>query len=343
MGLGQAMNICPELSLVNPDPARTEIVWAEFLGRIESIGAGVESRRHGEGFFLSEGIERLYGGLKGVLHQTSSQLGSNARVAAAPTRLAAFDAARRSGRQSLIISPERLQESLDSLPVSILRGRLSGSDAACRKMISSLIRLGIHRLGLLREISRDAVADRFGDLGIEALELALGIEEKLLPRRRHQEISESLDMPEAESGVHLQSALTMLCDLIAARLTTAGMSARTVALEARLGGGGSWTKETAPRQPTSRSDLLQMILLPGIEQLPRPAEHLGLRVTDMTRAAPKQTEILSQPEETRLLRLNEAALQVRAVVGETGLMRVLDAEIESHLPERRMLLTPYLS
>ena len=29
--------------------------------------------------------------------------------------------------------------------------------------------------------------------------------------------------------------------------------------------------------------------------------------------------------------------------GESGLMRVLDAEVGSHLPERRMLLTPYLS
>ena len=79
----------------------------------------------------------------------------------------------------------------------------------------------------------------------------------------------------------------------------------------------------------------------GVRQ--RHAEHLGLRVTGMTTAAPKQGELSRPPEETRLLRLNEAALQIRAVVGERGLMRILDAEIDSHLPERRMLLTPYLS
>ena len=121
------------------------------------------------------------------------------------------------------------------------------------------------------------------------------------------------------------------------------MSARAVAMEARLSGGGSWAMETAPREPTGRAELLRMILLPGLEQLPRPAEHLSLRVTGMTAAAPKQIEITRRPEETRLLRLNEAALQVRAVVGESGLMRVLEAEVGSHLPERRMLLTPYLS
>ena len=63
----------------------------------------------------------------------------------------------------------------------------------------------------------------------------------------------------------------------------------------------------------------------------------------ITAAAPEQTELSRRPEETRLLRLDEAAHQVRAVVGERGLMRVLDAEVDSHLPERRMLLTPYLS
>lgn len=343
MGLGEAVDICPRLSLITPDPTRTEAVWEEFLGRIESIGAEVESERHGEAFFLADGIERLHGGLNGVVRRTSRRLGPAVRIAAAPTRLAAFAAAHRSGDSTPVIPPERLQENLDSLPVRILNGRLGGPEAACRRMTTSLVRLGIHRLGSLREISRDAVADRFGDLGIEALEVALGIEAKIRPRTPHEELRESLELPEAGSGIHLQSALTILCDRIAARLAAAGMSARTVAMEARLSGGGSWARETAPREPTGRADLLRMILLPGLEQLPRPAEHLGLRITGMTAAAPKQAELTRRPEETRLLRLNEAALQVRAVVGESGLMRVLDAEIGSHLPERRMLLTPYLS
>jgi len=343
MGLGEAVDICPRLSLITPDPTRTEAVWEEFLGRIESIGAEVESERHGEAFFLADGIERLHGGLDGVVRLTSRRLGPAVRVAAAPTRLAAFAAAHHSGDSTPVIPPERLQENLDSLPVRILNGRLGGPEAACRRMTTSLVRLGIHRLGSLREISRDAVADRFGDLGVEALEVALGVEAKIRPRTPHEELRESLELPDAGSGIHLQSALTILCDRIATRLAAAGMSARTVAMEARLSGGGSWARETAPREPTGRADLLRMILLPGLEQLPRPAEHLGLRITGMTAAAPKQAELTRRPEETRLLRLNEAALQVRAVVGESGLMRVLDAEIGSHLPERRMLLTPYLS
>jgi nucleotidyltransferase/DNA polymerase involved in DNA repair len=347
MGLGEAVDICPRLTLITPDPTRAESVWEGFLNRIESIGAEVESERDGEAFFHADGIERLHGGLDGVIDLVSKRLGPAVRIGAAPTRLAAFAAAHRSRRQAddkaFIIAPEQLQQSLDSLPVTILNGRLGGPEAACRRMTSSLVRLGIHRLGSLREISRDGIADRFGELGIEALEATLGIEPKLRPRTPREVLKESLELPEAGSGIHLQSALTILCDRVASRLAGAGMSARTVAMEARLSGGGSWSRETAPREPTGRADLLRMILSPGLEQLPRPAEHLGLRVTGMTAAAPKQTELSRRPEETRLLRLNEAALQVRAVVGESGLMRVLDADIDSHLPERRMLLTPYLS
>ncbi len=343
MSLGEAVDICPGLSLITPDPTRAEAVWEQFLCRIESIGAGVESERDGEAFFLADGIERLHGGLDGVIRLASRQLGPAVKIAAAPTRLAAFAAAQRSGEGALVIAPGQLQENLDSLPVAILNGRLGGPEKACRRMTSSLARLGIHRLGRLREISRDAIADRFGDVGIEALDAAMGVEAKIHPRPPYEGLRESLELPEAESGIHLQSALTILCDRIAARLASAGMSARAVAMEARLSGGGSWAMETAPREPTGRAELLRMILLPGLEQLPRPAEHLSLRVTGMTAAAPKQIEITRRPEETRLLRLNEAALQVRAVVGESGLMRVLDAEVGSHLPERRMLLTPYLS
>jgi len=343
MAIGEAIDICPELSLINPDPSRAESVWEDFLDRIESIGAGVESERPGEAFFLSDGIERLHGDLDGVLGRVREQLGPAVRIGAAPTRLAAFAAARSSRDRALVIPCTRLQESLDPLPVTILNGRLGGPEAACRRMTASLVRLGVDRLGQMREIPRDAIADRFGDTGIEALELSLGIEPGLRPRRPREDLAESLEMPEADSGMHLQSALTILCDRIAARLAGLGMSARTVAMEARLSGGGSWVTETAPREPTGRAELLKMILLPGLEQLPRPAERLGLRITGMTAEAPKQTELSRRPEETRLLRLDEAAHQVRAVVGERGLMRVLDAEVDSHLPERRMLLTPYLS
>jgi protein ImuB len=342
MGVGEAIDICPELSLITPDPNRSEDIWQAFLARIEATGARVESDRHGEAFFLAGPLERLHGGLDGTIGTVASRLGPNVLIGAAPSRLAALAAAHGKAGRSAVVRPEDLQAVLDPLPVAVLGGRLEGPPARVRHMTESLARLGIHRLGQLREIPRDAVADRFGELGVEALETASGIEPSLRPRAPQEQVSESLELPEVASGIQLQSALTILCDRLCSRLAGLGMSVRSLTMEARLSDGGSWSRQAAPREPTSRSELLRMLLAPGLDQLPRPAEQLGLRVTEMTPSAPEQGELSRRPEETRRLRLSEAAHQVRAAVGESALMRVLDAESGSHLPERRMLLTPYL-
>src|SRR5690606_2542648 len=109
MGLGEATDICPELELIAPDPTRAEAIHEAVLRRLEAIGAEVESERSGEAFFTADEIERLYGGLDGVLEATRRQLGPNPLLAAAPTRLAAFAAARASDPgPAVTVSPEDL-------------------------------------------------------------------------------------------------------------------------------------------------------------------------------------------------------------------------------------------
>ncbi len=363
MGLGEAIDICPGLSLVTPDPGRAGSIREAVLARLEGIGAEVEPGRQGEAFFSAGSLERLYGSLDRVLAAAADGLGPSARIAAAPTRLAAYAATRRGdappgdaprggsspgdgsrddGFRAPVIPPERLPEYLGALPVSILTDRLSGPEAKNRRLVTSLVKLGINHLEGLAGLPVDAVADRFGPLGTEARNLALGLEGPIRPRPPREWITESLELPEAASGSHLQGAVTILTDRLAGRLAGLGVSARSLTVEARLSGGGSWTRDVAPRQPTSRADLLRMILLPGLEHLPRPAEQLKLRVTGLGPGDSEQIELTHRPEQTRHQRLSEAARQVRAAVGEAGLVRVLDAEVDSHLPERRLLLTPYL-
>jgi protein ImuB len=363
MGLGEAIEICPGLSLITPDPGRAESVREAVLARLEGIGAEVEPGRHGEAFFSAGPLERLYESLDRVLAAAAGSLGPGARIAAAPTRLAAYAAARRSdappgglsregsppgddsrddGFCAPVVPPERLLGYLGALPVTILADRLSGPEADNRRLVTSLVKLGINRLEGLADLPGDAVADRFGPLGTEARNFALGVEGPISPRPPREWITESLELPEVASGSHLQGAVTILTDRLAGRLAGLGVSARSLTVEARLSGGGSWTRDVAPRQPTSRADLLRMILLPGLEHLPRPAEQLKLRVTGLGPGDSEQTELAHRPEQTRRRRLGEAARQVRAAVGEAGLVRVLDAEAGSHLPERRLLLTPYL-
>lgn len=343
MGLGEAIDICPGLGLVSPDPARAETIQEKVLRRLEEIGAEVESTRPGEAFFAVSQIERLHGGTEGVLAAVRRQLGPNPLLAIAPSRLAALAAARRTEPgMAARVDAGQLEAHLASLSVTILAGRLAGPERRGRELITSMRRLGLNRLGDLTALSRDAVADRFGPSGIEARNLALGIEGPLRPRPPHELISEEIELPEASSGSHLQGGISILCDRLSGRLQAIGLTARSLVIDARLSGGGSWTREISPRRPTAAAALMRLILIPRLEQLPRPADSLRLRVSSLGPGSPEQLEITHHPEQTRRQRLDEAARQVRAAVGSDGLLRVLDAEAESRLPERRMLLSPYL-
>jgi len=345
MGLGEAVDICPELALIPPDPGRAAGIWEAVLVRLESIGAAVESERDGEAFFDAPAVERLHGGLEGVLDAATQKLGPNFLTAAAPTRLAALALA---GDQPIgeepgerrILPPEELAGYLSTLPIGILLGRLdSGSET--RRMLESMRKLGLRTLGDLAALPADAIADRFGSLGLAARDLAAGIEGPLHPRGPKERVEEWLELPEAASGIHLEGGLTILCDRLAGRLRASGTSARKLAVEAHLLGGGSWTHQASPRRPTASPVVLRLLLMPALEQLPRPAGKLGLRLVESGPQAAEQLEVVNRPGETRRRRLSEAASQVRAAVGESALMRILETEPESRLPERRMLLTPY--
>lgn len=345
MGLGEAIDICPTLTLIPPDPIRAAAVWEDFMLGLEGLGAGVESRTDGEAFFAADGLERLYGNLSGLLEKVRNELGPGVRIGTAACRLAAYAAARlqkTAEDEVRVVDPGEVTRFLSTLPVAILIDRVDATDGG-RAMVNSFIRLGLNRLADLAALPSHAVADRFGKAGIQARELALGLEDGIRPRTVREEICRSLELPEADSGLHLAGGLNILCGRVASQLNTEGRRARRLCLEADLVGGGSWVHESSPRRPTASQEIFRMILTPGLEQLPRPAGRLRLRVGALAAGDPEQIEIIHQPGQIRHRRLSEAVNQVRAVAGNGGLMRVLDAEPDSYLPERRMLLTPYLA
>jgi len=355
MRLSEAVDICPGLGFAPPDPTRTGTIHERALTRLESVGAGTESKRPGEIFFSTAGIERLHGGPEGVLGAVRRALGPDPVLAVAPTRLAAVALARQSGRAvegdasgsgpggTALLAPDRLHAFLSGLPVTALRGRLDLPPAAERGLFRTLERLGLERLGNLTALTADQVADRFGPPGSRARELALGREGRIRPRRPRAMIDAAVELPEEASGAQLRAGLALLCDRMAVRLATTGQTARALAFEAELTGGGSWNRELVPRRPTASATLFGVLLASTPEQLPRPALGLRLRVIATATADPEQLEVTPRPEEVRRARLDEAARQVRAATGETGLMRVLEVEVGSRLPERRVFLTPYLT
>src|SRR3954452_20515235 len=67
MRLGEALATCPQLVLVDPDPAAAELAWEEIVRSLEDAGFAVDPAGLGIAYFETRGVERLYGGLEPAL------------------------------------------------------------------------------------------------------------------------------------------------------------------------------------------------------------------------------------------------------------------------------------
>lgn len=338
MRLGEALGRCPELVLVPADPERTARAWEEVLHGLEGIGAGVFSERPGEAYFNADGLCGLWGGnVEGVLRRARRATGPGARLAGAPSRFCAYAAASRARpSRPALVAPHRVRVFLAPLPVSLLAHR-TGAELPAR-----LEQLGVRTLGALGRLGRDSVADRFGATGLLALRLAAGDDDPLRPRSPEEPLAAELELPDALSGGHLERAVELLVDRLLADPARRGRAVRRLRLSARLAAGGGWRKERTLRRAGASPLTLRIVLAGAIEELPGPATSLRLEAAEL--APPLADQIsFARPGEERRRRLSEAVRQVRAAAGRESVLKVLDVDPQSRLPERRAALTPYIT
>jgi nucleotidyltransferase/DNA polymerase involved in DNA repair len=356
VGLAEALARCPELVLLPPDPERADAAWEEALAALEGMGAAVEPARPGEAFFALEGLHGVWGGVEGALRRARCQLGPVARLGAGPTRLCAGAAAlgspprrRRSDRPpsgaairgGFVVVPEgAVRAFLAPLPVVLLADRLE-DEWARATLPPTLERLGIRTLGELAELPDDAVADRFGERGLVALRMARGVERGLRPRHPRPDLVQELELPEAASGPQLERALELLVDRLLADPRRGGRGLRRLRLFTRLASGGGWRADAVLRSASSNRIRIRLALAPKLGELPAPAAALGLRALALGPPEGEQPSLARDERERRRERLGEAVRQVRSAAGADAVLRVLDVDPGSRVPERRVTLTPY--
>jgi len=337
MGLGEALARCPRLALVPPDPAGVADAWERLLVRLESIGAAVEPERPGLACFDARGLERLHGGVEGVMAAARRALRSPARYGIAQSRFAAVAAATRARSRRSVIVTGPARAFLAPLPVALLRARPALAD-----LPEALERLGVGTLGELAALTPAAVADRFGAAGLHALELACGGDGALRPRPASELVRESLELPEAASGIQLERALTLLIDRLLSRRERRGRTLRSVVLSAVLvEQGGTWREQVSFREALADSERMRLALASHLQLMPAPAEELRLAVERFGPPAVDQRALLSDPAAARAARLRSAIRQARAAAGPDAALRVLTVDEDSRFPERRAVLAPF--
>jgi nucleotidyltransferase/DNA polymerase involved in DNA repair len=337
MRLSEALATCPELHLVEQDPAGAEAEWERILRRLEDAGLAVEPAEPGCAYFETRGIERLAGGVKAAVQRALDAVGAawEPRVGVAERRFAALAAASiaPAGR-ALVVDDEETELFLAPLPLHLLplsserRGELS--------------ELGVKRLGELAGLSGTAVADRLGAEGAEAWRLVHGEGDvRVSARKPPAEIGEALEFPEPVANeITLARALSALVDRLLAREERGGRAPRRVAVSARLVGGGSWRRAVTLREPTGEPERLCQALAPKLSELPAPAVELRLELGELTESVGTQAELV-RPRGSRLRsRLRDGLRQVRAAVGIDAVCTVVEVAPWSRIPETRAILVP---
>ncbi|MGH2590386.1 MAG: hypothetical protein ACRDGW_06270, partial [Actinomycetota bacterium] len=80
---------------------------------------------------------------------------------------------------------------------------------------------------------------------------------------------------------------------------------------------------------------------PKLAELPGSAARLGLVALALGPPGNDQPVLARTPTERRRERLGEAVRQARAAGGRDAVLRVLDVDPGSRVPERRVMLTPF--
>ena len=337
MRLSEALATCPQLELVEQDPAGVEEAWEAVLRRLEAAGLAVEPVEPGCTYFETRGMERLAGGLEQVLRRALDAVGPEwgARVGAASRRFAALAAAAvaPAGR-ALVIDDGETRVFLEPLPLHLLPLSPERRD--------ELSALGVKRLGELARLPGTAVADRLGVDGAESWRFARGEGDvPVTPRQPPSELVETLSFPEPVANeLTLARALAVLIERLLARPERAGRAPLQLALSAKLVGGGSWRRSLTLREPTAEPDRLRLALASRLAELPAPTAELRLEVSELAESVGTQAELV-RPRGSRLReRLRGGLRQVRAAAGMDAVCTVVEVAPWSRIPESRAILVP---
>ena len=266
-----AQSRCPEVEIVDDDPARDVRLFEPVAAMVDAFTPRVEIVRAGHLQFATRGPSRYFGGddaLGAALAEAVFSLDPgqplDVRIGIADGPFTAALAARTASPGGVrVVEPGDTPAFLRGYPIDALvaveggravtRAARGGTKAAMSKashpseihgmalleLVGLLHRLGIHTLADLAALPADDVLARFGPVGAHAWTIATGIDVRpLRPRSAPPELTVATECDPPLERVDTAAFVARgLADDLCARLATHGVACTCVLIEARVDDG----------------------------------------------------------------------------------------------------------
>lgn len=297
-----------------------------------SVTPRVEDGRADKAFLELDGVEALFPSARGLLTALEKRLADvglpRVRLGIGPTRTIALLAARHDGGGHVVHAHE-VRDFLAPLPLDLL----DPPD----EIFDRLTRWGLHTLGELAGLSRQAIGTRLGEEGVRLSRRARG--EDLAPFRPTPQRLRFEESAESEHAIGDLEALAFLLrgalDRLTRRLHLRGLAVRELLLELTIEGGPLFARNVAVGAPTVEAAVLLSLVRLALEKDPPqgPVERLRITATPGSVETAQLDLFLPPLPAPAELAVTVARLEALCGSERVGVPRVAD----SHRPDAALL------
>ncbi|MDQ0769712.1 DNA polymerase-4 [Pseudarthrobacter defluvii] len=267
MPMAVAMRMCPQAVVIEPRHKLYYEVSGQLMAIFESITGLVEPLSVDEAFLDVTGALRRLGPPRGIgeliRRRVAAELGITASVGIAETKFVAKIASTRCKPDGLLlIGPDETVPYLHSLPV----GALWGVGAKTGEVLA---KMGIRTVADVAATPLSSLKKVLGATGEHVHQLAWGIDPRpVTPVRLEKSIgAEETFATDTGDEALLRRELLRLSHRTAARLRSAGMVARTVALKLRFADFSTVARSRTVQTPVDSAQLIYAVALQLLESL----------------------------------------------------------------------------
>lgn len=299
MPMVTARRLAPDLLIVPPRGEHYRMISAQVMTILNSVVADVEQLSIDEAFLDVRGARRLFGEPEQIAallrRRIRDELGLPSSVGGSVSRaVAKIASAHAKPDGQLIVPAAGTAEFLAPLPVSAVSG-------IGPKAVAALEKIGVHRIGEIRDIPPNALARVLGPRAPEIRRLAEGSDRTGLGRQvRERSLGTERTWDEdLTDGDEVRRRITMMADDVARQLRQEGTVARTVVLKLRSPDGTTITRSSTLDQPTASGERLREHVVALWERERHRLRRIrlaGVRVTHLESSgtAPVQHELASR-------------------------------------------------